>query len=259
VALKVVRPDIVRQDPAMIERLKSEIKLARRISHRNVVRAHDLGEFKGTYFITMEYVRGITVAELLDRRGRLSVASTVAIGIQLADALAMAHDAQIVHRDVKPANLLVDEDGVLKVMDFGIAVFAERPDAITMSGFVVGTPEYMAPEQLVGGTITARTDLFSAGVVLYECLSGAPPFRAESPVALLAQLSQRNVLRLRQRVSGVPEALDGIVMQMLEFQPADRPASARAIVDQLSEIEHTADDESEPDPIIAPIDLDFSQ
>lgn len=257
VALKMVRPDVIKQDPSIVERLKSEIRLQRKLSHRNIVRAYDLGEHNGSYFITMEYVPGVTVADLLDRRGRLSVASTLAIGVQMADALAVAHDAQIVHRDIKPANLMVDESGLVKVMDFGIALFAAREDKLTAGGFIVGTPEYMAPEQLIGGQLTACTDLFSAGIVLYECLTGKPPIDADTPQSIMNQLTQRGLPPLRERVSGIPPALDSLVMQLLAFQPADRPQSARAVADQLSEIEHTARDDADPDPIIATVDLQF--
>jgi DNA-binding NarL/FixJ family response regulator len=237
VALKVVRPEIIRSDQSIVERLKSEIRLARKISHPNVVRAHDLGEWNGTYFITMEYVEGITVADLLDRRGRLSVESTLAIGTQLAQALAVAHDAEIVHRDVKPANLLIDESGTLKVMDFGIAFHTQRSRQITLGGFVVGTPHYMAPEQLTGGVLGARTDLFAVGVVLYECLAGRPPFDGDTPISQMTQIMSASAVRLDELVAGVPPALAVLVHQLLEFEPQRRPESARALAARLAEIE----------------------
>jgi CheY-like chemotaxis protein len=240
IALKIVRPDIIKSDPQIIERLKSEIRLARRISHRNVVRAHDLGESDGTYFISMEYVKGITVADLLDRRGRLGVESALAIGVQLAEALATAHAQDIVHRDIKPANLLVDEEGALKVTDFGIAVLSKRDKKLTLGGFIVGTPEYMAPEQLIGGAIDARTDLFAMGVVLYECLAGRPPFAADSPTALMAQMSGRTLVPLSDRVPRVPAALDTLVCQLLEFRASDRPSSAALVAEQLAQMDYAA-------------------
>jgi serine/threonine protein kinase len=245
----------VKRDTNVVGRLKSEIRLARKISHRNVVRAHDLGEFQGTYFISMEYVKGITVAELLGRRGRLSVDATLAIGLQLAEALAVAHEATIVHRDIKPANLLVDEQGVMKVMDFGIARLVERDDELTLSGFVVGTPHYMAPEQLMGGAVDSRSDLFAAGVVLYECLAGRPPFVADAPTTLLAQISSGNVTPLTELVRGMPAGLDVIVRQLLQFQPAHRIASARELANQLAQIEHTAARDSQS--LLDVIDLEI--
>ena len=244
VAVKVVRRDLVHGDPTIVERLKEEIRLARRISHKNVVRAHDLGEWKGTYFITMEYVKGITVAELLDRRGRLAVDSTLAIGTQLAEALAVAHEQEIIHRDIKPANLLIGDEGTVKVMDFGIARSINRKDDITLAGFIVGTPHYMAPEQLMGGKVDSRSDLFAVGVVLYECLAGRPPFRAEASTALLAQIAEGNFVRLGELVAHVPAELEAIVYQLLRFQPSERFNSARQLADKLTEIEHAAGKDS---------------
>lgn len=255
VAVKVVRRDIIKGDPAIVDRLKSESRLARRLSHRNVVRVHDLGEWKGTYFITMEYVRGITVEQLIDRRGRLSVESTLAIGMQLADALSVAHDAGIIHRDIKPANLFVDHDGVLKVMDFGIAQMVHRDDKLTLGGFIVGTPQYMSPEQMMGHAVDARSDLFAAGVVLYECLSGRPPFMADSPIALIARASDGEFVRLRELVPGVPAGLDALVERLLAFQPADRPATARELLTRLSEMEHEGAGLAPP--VLEEIDLEI--
>jgi serine/threonine protein kinase len=239
VAVKIVRDDLVRQDPEVIQRLKSEIRLARKISHRNVVRTHDLGEWKGTYFVTMEYVKGITVAGLLDRRGRLTVESTLAIGTQLCEALAVAHEQQIIHRDIKPANLIVDHGGVLKVMDFGIARSIEPDtDRHTAAGFIIGTPQYMAPEQLMGGVVDTRSDLFAVGAVLYECLAGRPPFVADSPLTLVAHIIDGNFPKLSELVPDVPRRLEAIVHQQLQLQPEDRIGSARELANLLTELEH---------------------
>jgi DNA-binding response OmpR family regulator len=239
VAVKVVRKDLIAEDPTIVERLKSEIRLARRVSHRNVVRLHDLGEWHGTYFISMEFVRGVNVATLLDRRGRLTIESTLAIGSQLAEALAVAHEQQIIHRDIKPANLLVDETGTLKVMDFGIARSIER-DAkkLTASGFIVGTPQYMAPEQLCGRAVDGRTDLFALGVVLYECLTGTLPFSGDTPVALNERIESCAFISLRDRRPEVPEQLEALVHQQLQPRPASRAESARELAERLHDLEH---------------------
>ncbi|HEX7937787.1 MAG TPA: protein kinase, partial [Gemmatimonadaceae bacterium] len=237
VALKVVRRNLVAADPAIVTRLKSEVRLARKISHRNVARTHDFGEWDGTYFISMEYVEGISVSDLLDRRGRLSISSTLAIGTQLVEALAVAHEQQIIHRDIKPANLIVDNAGVLKVMDFGIAKSIERDERITLGGFVVGTPHYMAPEQLVGGVVDERSDLYAVGVVLYECLTGRTPFDAESEQALMSQLSAGTYVAVGELVRDVPRDLEALIHQQLRFRAADRIPSARDLAHRLSEIE----------------------
>jgi DNA-binding response OmpR family regulator len=236
IAMKVVRRDVVEQNPSLVERLKLEIRLARRITHRNVVRTHDLGEWEGVYFLTMEYVKGISVEELLNTRGALTVESTLAIGSQLAEALAVAHEQQIVHRDIKPANLLVDAEGCLKVMDFGLARVAERSSPLTLAGFVVGTPGYVAPEVHLGAAADARSDLFSAGVVLYECLTGLPPFDASSPMAVVDRVLEARPRPIREIVPRVPPALAALIERLLKREPQDRPGSARELAEQLGEI-----------------------
>jgi CheY-like chemotaxis protein len=188
IAIKVVRAELLNTHPGLIDRLKMETRLARRITHPNVVRSHDLGEWKGMHYLTMEFVQGITVEGLLESHGRLSVASALAIGTQLAEALVVAHEQQIIHRDIKPANLLVDDDGVLKVTDFGLARPIENYSGYTNHGMVVGTPQYMAPEQIFGNGVDERSDLFAVGVVLYECLTGLPPFDANTPTEIVARM-----------------------------------------------------------------------
>ncbi|MGH7590701.1 MAG: protein kinase domain-containing protein, partial [Gemmatimonadales bacterium] len=186
IAIKLLRLEVMRGDPTMAERFKTEIRLARRISHTNVVRTHDFGERDGSYYVTMEYVEGITLRELIDLRQHLSPAATLGIARQLAVSLAVAHEQGVVHRDIKPQNLLLDAAGVLKVMDFGIAKLADRTSTITQAGMVVGTPAYMAPEQLMAETVDARSDLYATGVVLYECLTGVLPYDSVNPIALIA-------------------------------------------------------------------------
>ena len=134
IAIKTLRPELVHRIPTLLGRFKDEIRLARRISHQNIVRTHDFGERTASYFLTMEYVEGITVRELLDTRGRLGVAPTLAIASQLAQSLAVAHAQGVIHRDIKPQNLLLDAAGVLKVMDFGVARLAERSTSLTETG-----------------------------------------------------------------------------------------------------------------------------
>jgi CheY-like chemotaxis protein len=237
VAVKMLRRELLSGDEAVLERFKTEIRLARRISHHNVVRTHDLGESDGVYFVTMELVRGLTVRELLETRGRLGVSSTLAVARQLVDALTVAHAAGVIHRDVKPENALLDGDGVLKVMDFGIARLAERSSTATQAGMIVGTPAYMAPEQLVGeGEIDARADLYAVGVVMYECLTGRAPFEAASMVSLIGKVLTTEA-RPPVDVSGdVPPAVSALVMQLLAKNADDRPASAERLRELLSEL-----------------------
>lgn len=238
VAIKTLRQDFVQKDPAALERFKSEIRLARRISHRNVVRTHDLGERDGLYYITMEYVEGRSLKELIRSRGRLPVPVTLSVGKQLARALEVAHEQGIIHRDIKPHNMVVEADGVLKVMDFGIARLATRPQdsGMTQQGAIVGTPEYMAPEQVTGDTVDQRADLYAMGCVLFECLAGRPPFQAETPYQLVAMLLEETPKPLRSLNPEVPEALEALVAQLLHKDPAQRPQGAVAVYERLAAI-----------------------
>jgi DNA-binding response OmpR family regulator len=232
VAIKTVRPELV-ADETLRERFKDEIRLARRISHRHVVRTHDFGETGGVWYLTMEYVEGITVRELLDTRGRLGVPAVLALGTQLAEALAVAHEVGVIHRDIKPQNLLLDAEGVLKVMDFGVARLAERSIGLTEAGLVVGTPAYMSPEQITAEPVDERTDLYSAGAVLYECLTGRPPIEAASMVLLVARVLSDEPAPPSSLVPDVPVALDDLVLQLLAKRPADRVPSATALAERL--------------------------
>jgi CheY-like chemotaxis protein len=234
IAIKTVKPELV-VDATAVERFKDEIRLARRISHRNVVRTHDLGEWQGVYYLTMEYVEGVTVRDLLDTRGRLDVSPTLAIASQLAAALDVAHQQGVIHRDIKPQNLLLDGDGVLKVMDFGVARLAERTNTITETGLVVGTPAYMSPEQLLTESdIDPRSDLYAVGVVLYECLTGQLPFEARTPVSLIAKVLNEEPDAPHALNPEVPAPLSALVGELLGKRPDDRPASARELEERLA-------------------------
>jgi serine/threonine protein kinase len=235
VAIKALRPEFV-TDRTLLERFKDEIRLARRLSHQNIVRTHDFGEWSGVYFLTMEYVEGITVRELLDTRGKLGISSTLAIATQLAQSLAVAHEHGVIHRDIKPQNLLLDAAGVLKVMDFGIARLAERSTSVTEAGLVVGTPAYMPPEQLMAEKVDARSDLYAAGVVLYECLTGRPPFEATTVISLVAKLLSQEAPAPVSVNPEVPPALSALVLRLLAKRPEDRVQTASELVEQLASL-----------------------
>ena len=237
VAVKVLREELLKTDPELIERLKMEIRLARRITHPNVVRSHDFGEWEGKHFMTMEYVKAITVESLIETQGRLSVASTLAIGTQLAEALAVAHEHHIIHRDIKPANLLVDDSGVLKVTDFGLAIRLDKSsDRLTLHGAVVGTPRYMPPEQLFGGEVDERSDLFSTGAVMYECLTGLPPFDAGTVTEIVAKLVDGPPVPVASVAPEVSPAFAALIEKLLAYEPKDRLQSARELVQRLHEV-----------------------
>jgi len=235
VAIKTLRPEFL-SDATLLLRFKDEIRLARRLSDPNIVRTHDFGEWSGVCFLTMEYVEGITVRELLDTRGKLSTSSTLAIATQLAHSLAVAHEHGVIHRDIKPQNLLLDPDGVLKVMDFGISRLAERASTITEAGLVIGTPAYMPPEQLMAEEVDARSDLYAAGVVIYECLTGQTPFQGLTPISLIAKLLSEEPRPVLERNPEVSPALSALVMQLLAKKPEARVQTARELAERLREL-----------------------
>lgn len=232
VAIKTLRPELVQDDDSR-ERFKDEIRLTRRITHPNVVRTHDFGEHDGLWYLTMEYVEGLTVRELLDARGRLGVEPAMAIGTQLAASLVVAHEMGVIHRDIKPHNLLLDDAGVLKVMDFGVARLIETTASHTQAGAIVGTPSYMSPEQLMGEAVDARADLYSVGVVLFEVLTGELPIDAPTVMALFKKVLSGSARRPGEVVAGVPPGLDDLVVQLLAKQVADRVPSAAVLLERL--------------------------
>ncbi|MBI2206133.1 MAG: response regulator [Candidatus Rokubacteria bacterium] len=234
-ALKALKPNLVK-DPAHVDRFKTEVRLTRRISHPNVVRTHDFGEAQGVHYLTMEYVAGITVEKLIATRGWVGVPSTVAIARQVADALAVAHEHGVIHRDIKPQNLLLDDAGVLKVMDFGVARLAQGTSAITEIGTVVGTPFYMAPEQLLREQVDARSDLYAVGVVLYTCLTGQLPFSAGTVVSLIAKIVQEPLVAPISINEFVPPPLSALVVRLLAKNPAERFQTAVELRKALDEI-----------------------
>ena len=242
-ALKMLRPELLADDPRAREELKQEIRLTRRVSHRNIVRTYEFGASRGAPFFTMEYVEGTSLAAVLARRGTLAVPVVLALAKQLMRALDAAHEQGVMHGDVKPANLLLSNDGLLKVTDFGVASLVRRPASSMGSkrpdeagpprlvGAVVGTPEYMAPELLLGGVPDVRTDLYAAGMVLHECLTGATPFQGDTPRGFLAQKldTPRETPVAGPGVGKDPRTLAAVVDLMTSPEPADRPASAAAV------------------------------
>lgn len=235
VAVKVVAGHAL-LDPQAAERLRREAAAARRISHPNVVRLHDLGEERGIFFLSMELVQGPSLKDVLTRQGRLPVASVRSLALQLLDGLGAAHQQGVVHRDLKPANVLLDATQQVKIIDFGLARLPHL-EGMTTTGMILGTPEYMAPEQIRGkGPVDHRADLYAVGAVLHHCLAGSPPFSGENPIATsLAQLVDPPP-PLRSLVPDVPPEWEAMVLRALEKDPNRRFSSAqemRAIVAAL--------------------------
>ena len=235
VAIKTLRPEAM-LDASALERFKQEIRLARKIAHRNVVRTYDLGELNGMYYLTMEYVEGTPLKRLIESRGKLPLPVTLTVGKQLCRALEVAHQEGIIHRDIKPQNMVVEPSGFLKVMDFGIARLVNPPKGkgLTEAGTSIGTPDYMSPEQLSGADLDARSDLYSAGVVLFECATGTLPFEAETTWALVAKHLEEPVPDPRTRNADIPEPLAGVILKAMEKAPEQRYRTAGELYDALA-------------------------
>jgi eukaryotic-like serine/threonine-protein kinase len=226
VALKMLKGDALR-DREQLERLKSEIKLARRITHPNVLRTFDFGEVDGLPFISMEYVRGMTLRYLLSQSERVPYTAALRIARQLCAGLQAAHEVGVLHRDIKPENLILEASGNAKLMDFGIARPIRRTTpGNTEAGFYVGTPAYSAPEQLAGQDVDHRADIFASGALMCEMFSGKLPFEGSSTVDLYMAQMQGEPRRPRELGASIPEALEAIILRCLARRREERFQSA---------------------------------
>jgi serine/threonine-protein kinase len=239
VAIKTLPGDVMTRSPEDLERFKREIRLARKITHRNVLRTYDYGEAEGVYFISMEFVRGYTLSELLDEAEGRKMPARASIGItrQISRGLQAAHEQGIIHRDIKPGNVLIDAKGEVKLMDFGIARMAETPEGVTQAGLIVGTPHYMSPEQVQGKQLDARSDVYSMGVLIYEMLVGHRPFESSSLTGILAaHITEKPKPPLEKRPE-IGRAINDVVMRCLEKNPAARYADAGALLADLDRLD----------------------
>ena len=239
VAIKTLPGDVMTRSPEDLERFKREIRLARKITHRNVLRTYDYGEAEGVYFISMEFVRGYTLSELLDEAPQRQMAPRASVGIarQICRGLHAAHEQGIIHRDIKPQNVLIDAKGEVKLMDFGIARLAESPQGVTQAGLIVGTPHYMSPEQVRGNQLDARSDVYSMGVLIYEMLVGHRPFESSSLTGVLAaHLTEKPQPPMEARPE-IGREMNVVVMRCLEKNPAARYADAGALLADLERLD----------------------
>lgn len=221
VALKVIRPELARNQ-AIVDRFKQELRLSHKVTHRNVVRLYDLSEDAGMRFVTMELVEGRDLRSILEERGKLPPDEAVDIFQQICLALATAHGVGILHRDLKPQNVMVENTGRVVVMDFGLARMIDSQDGMTQTGALVGTLDYMSPEQALGKELDQRSDIFALGLIGYEMLTGAMPFRAESMVASLLMRTQQRAVPLSEVDKKIPGTLSNIIAKCLEKDPANR-------------------------------------
>lgn len=231
VAIKTIRASALADDPNLVDGFKSEIRLSRRITHPNVVRTHDLGVIDGMVYITMEYVRGVSLRAMIEARGQIGPSAALALGAQLCRALEAAHAQGVVHRDIKPENVVLSHEGVLKVMDFGIAQLVQGLGEA--SGTSSGTVGYMAPEQLLGEPADARADLYAVGVVLFECVTGRRPFESLDPFVLVSQMLASTPPEATSFNAEVSPAFSALLASLLLSDPTERPASAGQVAAQL--------------------------
>ena len=234
VALKLLKPEISFNEKA-VERFRNELKFARKISHRHVCRLFDLGEAAVVHFITMEFVEGEDLKAFVRRSGHLTWPKAVATARQIAEGLAEAHRLGVVHRDLKPQNVMIDREGNAKIMDFGLARFVEG-DGLTGSGVLMGTPEYMSPEQVDLKEVDARSDLYALGAILFEMVTGRVPFTGETPLSVAIKHKNEKAADTRELNPLIPEPLSKLVARLLEKNPALRLQTADEVMAELDRI-----------------------
>jgi serine/threonine-protein kinase len=235
VALKLLKPDIV-ADERTVKRFRNELKFARRIAHKNVCRMYDLSKEGGTYFITMEYVPGEDLKSSIKRMGPLSSGKAIFIAKQVCEGLAEAHRLGVVHRDLKPQNIMIDRDGNARIMDFGIAR-SIKAKGITEEGMMIGTPDYMSPEQAEGKETDHCSDIYSLGVILYEMVTGTIPFEGDTPISIAIKHKTDKPRDPREINSQISEDLSSLILKCMEKKKENRHQKVEEILSELSKIE----------------------
>jgi tetratricopeptide (TPR) repeat protein len=235
IAIKLLKPEIA-VEKRLVQRFSNELKVARRVSHHSVCRLHDLHEEGETLYLTMEYVRGEDLKRLIRRMGTLSIGKTVSIVRQIAEGLAEAHKLGVVHRDLKPSNVMIDSEGSAKIMDFGIAR-SMAGAGMTAEGSMIGTPEYMSPEQVEGQGTDGRSDLYSLGVILYEMVTGQVPFEGDTPLSVAFKHRNENPQDPRKINPQIPDGLGRLILRCLEKERSKRYQTADEVLEDLAVIE----------------------
>lgn len=237
VALKLL-PEAQDAGLNLDEYLRREARLTAALDHPNIVPIYEVGELDERPYFAMKYVDGVTLAEYLRQRGPLKPRAAVQMMIPIVKAIAKAHRSGLLHRDIKPSNILIDSDGIPHVADFGLAISSQHGDEVDGEGSLIGTPCYMAPEQAVGGETTVMSDVYGMGAVLYQLLTGEPPFAAETSVQTVMLVLEQLPLPPRQRNESIDPVLDRVVLKCLQKRPDERYASAEALVEDLEAYLH---------------------
>ena len=235
VALKLIRPEIS-SDKKTIERFRNELKVSRKIAHRNVCKMYDLGEEGETHYITMEYVPGESLKSMIGMMGQLSAGQVIFIAKQVCEGLAEAHRLGVVHRDLKPSNIIIDREGNTRIMDFGIAR-SLRAEGITGPGKIIGTPEYMSPEQVDGKEVDQRSDIYSLGVILYEMTTGRLPFKGDTPLSIALKHKTETPKDPREINIQIPEDLSRLILRCMNKDKEKRYQEAKELLAELVKIE----------------------
>ena len=235
VALKLIKPEVA-SDKETIERFNNELRLARRIRHKNVCGMFDIGEVEGAHFITMEYVHGEDLKSMIRMAAGLSIGAVLSIGKQVCDGLAEAHNLGVVHRDLKPQNIMIDKGGNAKILDFGIAR-SIREKGITGPFVMIGTPEYMSPEQAEAKEVDHRSDIYSLGIILYEMATGRVPFEGETALSIAMKHKGEIPKNPKQFNPVIPDDLSGVILKCLEKDRAKRYQAAAEVRSELEKIE----------------------
>ncbi|NLP28685.1 MAG: Stk1 family PASTA domain-containing Ser/Thr kinase, partial [Clostridia bacterium] len=252
-AVKILKRDSA-NDPIVVEKFKREATAVANLSDSNIVNIFDVGTQDGVNYIVMEYVKGKTLKELITENVRLSYERAIDIAIQITKALDCAHRNNIIHRDIKPQNILLTEEGIVKVTDFGIAK-ASSNVTITNSNKVIGSAHYFSPEQARGNYVDTRTDIYSLGIVIYEMVTGRLPFDAESPVTIALKHLQDTAIPPIELNSSIPSGLNTLILKCMEKDPNNRYQSAREVLMDLINIQRNLDYEV----VTAPVENDHTR
>jgi serine/threonine protein kinase len=255
VVLKTMRSQLA-GDSDMVRRFRAEVRMARRIRHKNICAIHDYGEEGNLLYISMEFIDGIDLKQILREEGGFAADEGYNVAIQVAKGLEAIHEAGVIHRDLKSHNIMRDTRGVIKLLDFGIAKQEDAEGGMTGTGQIVGTPEYMSPEQVRGGKVDSRSDLYAVGIVIFEIFTGQVPFRGDTPVITIFKHLQEEPPLTGPPAAGIPEALVPLLKKLLAKNPPDRYQTAGDVIDALRQARAATLPEVTPTPLGRTVTVD---